>query len=461
MKDNKKRLIFILGMFSLVFILVIVYLVYFQLFMADDLAQHPNNRRNSVDEANIVRGNIYDRNDVILARDQKDDNGIKYRELIYPYSYSHLIGYRSEIYGNSGIERYFNNYILDIQGKDPINELRRTVITQGVGNDVKLTIDNDLQLKANELMDGHKGAAIIMKPSTGEVLAMLSSPNFDANRVDSLWEGLINNESSPLFDRALHGQYIPGSIAKIVSSLAIMESGIDENYYDSGKAVIDGYTFENYGSIAYGDIDLEDAIDDSVNTYFADKALEVGRSKFREVYDRFLFNKEFDFDLPASGSKAPFRSDMGDTELAASSFGQGTLIVSPLHMAMMISSISNDGIMMQPYIVSNIYDKNGKTLYEAEEKVLSKVGDIHDIEKLQSYLRNNLTGENIDIYGYEIAGKTGTAENETDNWHGWFVGYEKEEDVAVAVVVEEAGEVGALSAQPIAEQLFRLYFELN
>lgn len=130
-------------------------------------------------------------------------------------------------------------------------------------------------------------------------------------------------------------------------------------------------------------------------------------------------------------------------------------------MAMMISSISNDGIMMQPYIVSNIYDKNGKTLYEAEEKVLSKVGDIYDIEKLQSYLRNNLTGENIDIYGYEIAGKTGTAENETDNWHGWFVGYEKEEDVAVAVVVEEAGEVGALSAQPIAEQLFRLYFELN
>lgn len=460
MKRNNRGLLLILVAFSFVFISVIGYLVYFQLFKAEDLANNSANRRNFVDEEYIVRGEIFDKYGTVLATNDEDDNGKAYRRQIYPEAYAHLIGYKSDTYGTSGIEKAFNSYLLDVHDKDPISQLRKSITTKSIGNDIELTIDNDLQLKAYDLLKGYKGSIVVIKPSTGEVLAMTSRPSFNTNKITSIWDDLINdNDNSPLINRATNGLYTPGSVMKIVSSVAVLESGVDQDYYDEGKTLIDGYTFSNYNEKAYGEIGLREALIYSANTYFADKSQEIGWKKFKEVSDRFMFNQAIDFDLSVSTSRAPFKSGMGKTELASSSFGQGNVLVSPLNMAMVGASIANDGIMMKPLVVNQILTYDGKVVYKAKKEDLSKVTSVENAQILQEYLRDTVRGkDSIDISGHSISGKTGTAENASGKTHSWFVGFEKDEDIAIAVVLEESGLTGSQGAQPIAGKLFKYYF---
>lgn len=438
-------MVYLLIAFCLAFIFVVLYLVYFNLFKAEDLRNHPANRRNSVDETKIVRGEIFDRFDNLLATNEEDENGKRYRELVHPRSYAHLIGYKSEIYSKSGLESSYDQYLLDIQAKDALSNLKKSMDASGRGNDLYLTIDNDLQIQAYNALEGFKGSIVVIRPSNGQVLAMVSRPSFDANKVDTLWDSLIKDDNSSLIARSINGLYTPGSIMKIVSSVALLESDINESYIDEGKTVIDGYEINNYGGNAYGEIGLKEALKYSSNVYFADKSLEIGWKKFKEVSDRFMFNKNIDFDLNISKSRTSFSSDMSKTDLAASSFGQGKTLVSPLHMAMLVSSIKNEGKMMAPYVVKDARNYKGNLVYTHEDKSISQVTSKKNADILKEYLDN--------VVGDGIGGKTGTAENSSGKSHSWFVGFLDDNDIAIAVVLEESGLTGSRGALPIARDI--------
>lgn len=455
--DNRKRIIFLMSLFIIIFLSISLYLLFFQLVKADKLSKNPNNRRNFVDEENIERGLIKDRNKVILVNNRIED-GKELRIQKYPELYSQIIGYESEKYGLSGLEKSYNFYLLDIQDKDPLNKLRKSISGNKIGNDLILTLDNDLQKIAYDLMENYKGSVVVMKPSTGEVLAMTSNPSFNSNELDKNWDRILADKNSPLINRATNGQYTPGSIIKVVSSIAVLESKVDQTFDDKGKIEIDGYEFKNFESKAYGKIGLKEALMNSSNTYFAAKSQAIGGNKFKEIFNRFNFNENLPFDIGTSPSKSFFSEDMDKTEIAAASFGQGKTLVSPLHMAMVISSISNDGIMKEPYLVEECISPEGRVKYKHEDRILSRVCEKENSEILKKYLRAVIKDRSlVDLKGHEVCGKTGTAENASGKSHSWFIGFVDKEDIAIAVILEESNLTGSQGAAKVASKLLSSY----
>lgn len=454
--SNRKRLLFLLMTVVTMFLGLSLYLVYFQLFRADALDHHSANKRNRVDESIVERGSIYDRNGTLLAKAVKSEAGWD-RESLFPVHYAHLIGYHSNQYGKSGLEQSYDDFLLNNRDSDIFGKILKVVSDTTKGNHLRLTIDHKLQTYANEQLAKHRGAIVIMNAKSGEVLAMASRPSFNSQEVDDHWLEIIEDESAPLINRATQGLYVPGSVMKMISAVAIVESSIDRNYTDTGSEVIDGYEFKNYQSKAYGAVDLEKALNYSVNTYFANKAIAVGGDKFKEVAERFYLGKAIPFELKASASKISFSAGMSETELAAGAFGQGKTLVTPLHMALAAAAIANEGRMMKPYLVQEITSAAGQILRTAAPEKLSQATDALTANLVKEALISTAKLNKSAISGSVVGGKTGTAQNESDKVHAWYAGFiEKgEETFAIAVVLEQEGQVAQDVAVPIAKRLFQ------
>ena len=162
-----KRYKRILTFISLLFILILGYMTYFQVAKADKLKNDEDNKRNWVDDNKLKRGNILDSEGNILAETKTDDKGDKFRYFPYGEAYAHIVGYNSKKYGKTGIEKKFNTTLLNKQDKTPIGELKKILIDQKEGNSVKLTTNTELQKYALSLLEGHKGSMILMNPQTG------------------------------------------------------------------------------------------------------------------------------------------------------------------------------------------------------------------------------------------------------------------------------------------------------
>ena len=231
------------------------------------------------------------------------------------------------------------------------------------GNDLRLTIDHNMQEKSRELLKGKKGSIITMNPKTGEIYSMVSLPDFDPSNLDDEWKGIIDNEDSPLLNRSIQGLYAPGSIYKIITSVGILETfGMEKNYTCTGKTTIDGYTFKDYRGSSHGNINLNGAFKSSCNPYFVDQTLLLGKDKLGEVSNRFMISKDIPFDLPVKKSRFDYEKSMDKTKIAASGIGQGDILVTPLNMTMMASAIANNGEMVKPILVKEIIDKDGKEI---------------------------------------------------------------------------------------------------
>lgn len=462
-----KRTVRLMAAVSVLFVLLVVYMTYFQIFKADKIAMNSYNQRLSVDENAVVRGDIYDKNRVLLATSYKDEEGDNIREYLYPVLYAHVIGYNHVSYGKTGLELAYNNALLNVDTQKTFGQLKNLIAPTGKGNDLVLTIDNRLQERAYQQLEGHKGSIVLLNYQTGEVLAMAGRPSFNPMTLDANWDELLSDADSPLINRSTQGLYTPGSSFKVITAAAILENLTREEqiYEDRGETVIDGYTIQNYLNESFGEIDLETALINSVNTYFADKGVQVGASALQTTARKFMMNQAIPFDIPVAESISPFATERGLTEIAAASFGQGKTLVTPLQMALVIASIANEGKMPAPLLVDRVISPEGEVITQKSQSTLSTVLPEGYAKELKDDLIDTVNaGTRAMIEGKIVGGKTGTAETASGLTHAWFIAFLEEEDLplAVAVVLEEDDSLGGRTAAPIAREMFldAMYLEI-
>ena len=462
MNSERKRIITILVALCLGFVLLIGYLSYFQMFRAQAVRDNSYNKRLWINEDNILRGSIADRDGEVLVYSETRD-GEAHRIYRYDNLYSHVIGYSLKDYGKSGLERKYNSYLVNANENTAINELINLINPSGVGNNLNLTIDHDLQKKTRELMSGKKGSAIAINPKTGEILSMVSVPDFNIGNLSENWNTVSENPDSPLLNRGTQGLYTPGSVFKILTAVGVIQNGLPEAIYEcSGSTVIDGYTIRDFDESGHGPLNLEQAFAVSCNTYFADQAVAMGHDKLREIAENLSFNQKITFDLETSTSNFP-KDSIGLTDLGASGIGQGRILVTPLNMLMIVSAVANDGYMPMPYIVESVVSPGGMRIdsHRSESRKVMENGEAQALKNMMREVVRSGTGTNAGISGVQVAGKTGTAENSSGNNHAWFVGFAPLDDpkVAVVVLLEEEGSSGGRSAAPIAREI--ISFALN
>lgn len=354
-------------------------------------------------------------------------------------------GYTStSLIGKSGLELAYEDTLRGIDGTDIYivdeNENRvATIATQDKkdGTDVKLTIDSNLQKQVYEQMKNDKGFFVIMQPKTGELLALVSTPSYDSNDfvvglTNDKWNSLNNDAARPLYNRFIQ-KYCPGSTFKAVTgAIGLTTEKIDpnEDYGYTGTSWQKDSSWGNYRVTTLtgysGAKNLLNGLMHSDNIYFAQSALKIGADTFASSLDKIGFNKSIEF--PISLAQSQYASNngteiSGETKLADSGYGQGDILVNPIHMAAIYSAFANEGNMIKPRLE---YDesKNGEVLIE--NAFTKEAADTIKNDLIQVVENPEGTANDMKIQGMTIAGKTGTAELKTSaddtesGTLGWF-----------------------------------------
>lgn len=352
-----------------------------------------------------VEGDILDRNGTVLCTaSEKGKPGT----LTYPESTSFLLGYNSNIYGQSALRKMYKDVLLDTD-------------KNGKGGSLNLTLDASLQNYCQGQLRGHEGAIIVMNWKTGALLAAASNsdPNitFNANEIDEKWN--VYNHGDFWYNRCWLVEDPPGSTQKIITAACALEHGEgDFKIDDTGKLDIGGASIHNFGNGVYGRTDLQGALKNSVNTYFAALSLRVGQAAFLETEEKFLYNvpiSDLDFTEQTLTSSVSLTTQ---ASLAMAGFGQSTLKTSPIQIALSMAAIMNDGEIVTPYLVENATIK-GKTKHQHKPETLSKdCISKANAETLRSYLHVTALA-----YGFDEAtcgtayAKTGTADDSRGTNH--------------------------------------------
>ncbi|MDD5944623.1 MAG: penicillin-binding transpeptidase domain-containing protein [Clostridia bacterium] len=455
MKTSMKRVFWIL---VVLFLLILGTLVKLEAFDRQTIASNSYNARLGYGNEDFKRGSIYDTNGNVMAESVDYGNGYE-REYPYGKSAAHITGYTGA--GAAGIEAVENFNLMGLDNE--VSQRVKNLFSGGdlTGDDVYLTIDMDIQELAYSLLGKNKGAAVVMDPTTGSVIAMASTPSFDPNTVRDDWAELASNEDSPMLNRATQGLYPPGSTFKIVTALTSLRNinNIEDfRFQCEGETDIGDKTIHCFNSKAHGVLSIDDAMAYSCNSAFATLGNEAGGGKLRETADSLHMNSDISFDLPLSQTIMSLTRMSSKSELAETSIGQGKTLVTPLYMAMLVSSVANDGVMMQPYMVEKITDGNGNTKKTTVPQVYDTVMTAEEADRLTQMLVevvNRGTGTAAKLRGYQAAGKTGTAENAREYDHSWFVGFAPADNpkVAVAVILENVS--GSARATPIGGRLMQ------
>lgn len=454
MKINK-RIIRVLICISLLFLVLITYLLWFNMFRAKEISTNSYNKRQWESEQRVIRGSIYSSEQVLLAETEVQGDA-RIRKYPKKNLYSHIIGYCSQVYGKTQLEMAYDN---ELVGKGNIN---LSINELSKGNNLYLTIIDELQEYAYDRLDGRNGAIVAIEPTTGQILAMVSLPDFDPNKIEDNWSSMMEDEKSPFLARATQGLYPPGSTYKIVTAAGVYDNGMtSETFDDNGKFEKGDVTVYNYNKESFGKIDIKEAFEVSSNYVFCTLGYEMGADKVKEEAEKFGINKSFDFDIPISQSQIQYKK-MTDLDGALVSIGQGGLVMTPLQVAMMASAVANGGKMMKPYLVEQIKTANDITIGQAKPTVLYDSIGLSCAEYIQDMMIGVVedgTGKNAQIKGISVAGKTGTAETDSGKDHAWFVGYAPADNpkICVAVVLENDGSSGGSTACPIARDIIKKF----
>ena len=451
------------------------------LLQADELANHPANRRVIIREYSIERGPIVV-GEAAIARSERTEEG-QYRYLrIYPEPelYAHLTGYYSIVLQRSGLERALNE---ELTGRTT------EVVAQNLGellggadrpgNAVELTIDPAVQTAARDALAGREGAVVAIDPSTGGVLASYANPTFDPNplsshdtrEINEAWAPLRDDPDRPLVDRATGELYPPGSAFKVVVAAAALEAGSDpsrtfpnEVSYDVPQTALD---ISNAGGALCGDGDeasLQTAFRRSCNTVFARLGVELGDEALAAQAEAFGFNRTPPLELPVAASRIPPQQDI--PAIAQSGIGQRDVQATVLQMAMVSATVANGGQLLRPHLVDNVRGPDGRILRGADVgRWEAPPGDGRAIsprtaQQLRALMVDAVsgpaaTGSAAAVEGVEVGGKTGTAQTRPGAPPvAWFIGFAGDE-VAVAVAVPDADGGGGAVAAPIARQVLQ------
>ena len=457
---------------SALFALLVANLTMIMVVQADYYQNMPGNNHSLAKEARTERGTISTYDGVVLAQSVPTEDGTF--ERVYPAGdlASQVVGYSSARFGTSGIEQAYND---TLKGKENFaswtDVLNSFAGIGGAGNDVALTLNSKIQQAAQDALAGRTGACVVMDPDTGAILAMASSPTYDAADFETVIEQ-ANADSSDtrLINRAIHALYSPGSTFKIVSLATALEDGVaDENtVYDApGSMEIGNADVVNFDGNNYGQLTLAQATELSANTAFGQLGVDMGADALVAGAEDFGFNKDIEFALTLYTSLMPDPDDMTEWETAWAAAGENVgenktaSHPSPngpqatvLEMALVGSAIANDGTIMQPYLVDGVYNANGERSFTAQPTKLMQAVSETTAGRVRDVLAgvvNNGTGTDAAIDGVQVAGKTGTAEK-VDGNDSWFVGMAPADDprVVVALIIEDGEEgVGAQKAQNV------------
>ncbi|NDL57961.1 peptidoglycan D,D-transpeptidase FtsI family protein [Phytoactinopolyspora mesophila] len=469
---------------------LLVNITYIQAFWSDELNARGDNRRVTIAEYARERGPILLADDTPVAVSTEVDGDFQFlREYPEGRLYAPITGYYSYLYQRSAIERAQNEVL---SGEDDRMFVRRLIdlVTgeEPKGGAVKLTIDPAAQQAAYDGLGDNKGAVIAIDTRTGAILAMVSKPSYDPNPLAShspseqreAWidiHGDADNDippdpDKPADNRAIAQPLPPGSIFKLVTAAAALESGDYE-----ADSVIPGparyqlplseRTLPNQSGEACGSNDqttITNAMRISCNTAFAYLGEELGDDVLRDQAERFGFNSQplTNEDLRAATSRFPDDPDAPQTVLSA--IGQFDVTATPLQMAMVSAAIANDGVLMDPYVIQELRAPDlVSTIEQTEPEELSRAisnDTARQLTEMMVEVVENGTGSNAQISGIPVAGKTGTAQSAPDRPpYAWFTSFAPadEPSVAVAVVIEEAPDTarsdigGGRLAAPIAK----------
>jgi penicillin-binding protein 2 len=391
---------------------------------------------------------------------------------------AHLIGYESEIdadglqkrreqgyrlgdrLGKTGVESAFEDQLRGTDGGEQVEvdacgrKLSEAAkLEPRAGEEVTLTIDLDIQRAAEAAMAGHNGAVVALDPNTGDILAMVSAPSFDLNA-----PGGARSE----FNRAVRGQYPPGSVFKIITAAAGLEDGkINPNTYFYCDGAYQGIRCWKHDG--HGAQDLVNALAHSCNVYFMHTAERLGADELAKMARRFGLDQSVDIDgvltgkagvvpNPAWAKRVMHRAwEPGDT--LQMGMGQSSLTVTPLQSAFVAAAIANGGHLVRPRLIQRIGDKTQPT--QPPTPLGLKAETLRWIERGLRAVVVEGTAKQLDA-SLQIAGKTGTAQNPGGADHAWFVGYApaNHPTIAIAVLVEQGGHGGVVAA-PIAEAIIR------
>ena len=477
----------------LLFVALLVNATYVQYWQADDLtslSKHPDNKRVRDAEFSRERGAILVRGKAVAESNKSDDEYKFQRVYPKPGQYAHLTGFFSRDYGLGGVESTQNSIL---SGSDPRLFIDNRVIALAGGEDPKggsvtLTIDPAAQQAAfdglNDLGDNVRGAVVAIEPRTGKILAMVSSPSYNPNKLAShdfngvgkVKQRLEEDERSPLNNRAIEEVLPPGSTFKLVTAAAALDSGkFNPDSEVPGGATLDlpqtdtDLINDGGGSCGGSTITLTRALEVSCNVSFGDVGMKVGANALRDTAEKFGFGQRSFHDLDDALTRqalSRFPEDPDEPQTALSAIGQFDVAATPLQMAMVGSGIANDGVVMKPYLVDELQspklDVIAKTSPEEmpDQPAISSSA-AQDLTEMMVSVVDNGTARTAAIPGVEVAGKTGTAQSSPERPpYAWFVSFAPAETpaVAVAVLVQDAGVArdqisGSGLAAPIAKSV--------
>jgi penicillin-binding protein 2 len=443
----------------------------------------------------------------------------------YPYGpvAPHLIGYLGEIskkelesnrfphafagdmVGKRGIEARYEIFLAGEKGKKTLEITARKQLKKVLsetkpvsGKNIYLTIDLDLQQAAEQALEGMSGAAVVIEPSSGRILAIASSPIFDpelfADRISTReWKILNDPLMRPLFDKAMQGEYPPGSTFKIVMAGAALQEhivGTDDTFFCNGKFKLGRRTFRCWDWRGHGKTNIIKAITESCDVFFYNVGLKLGIDRISRYADMFGLGKKTGIDLPGERPglvpsrewKLRHRKEAWQKgETLNTSIGQGHLLVTPLQMAHMTAAVANGGRLYKPVFLQKVTETSGKIISRFHPESQGRLPvSRRNLAIIQKGLEGVVAGRHgtariCRIPGLPVAGKTGTAQvfrqtrrrqSEKMEWkyqdHAWFVAYAPADKpaLAVAVLIEHGGHGGSAAA-PVAKKIFERWLQLQ
>lgn len=443
---------------------LMIYIMHFMIAERDEVIANSANPRLDSYADNVNRGDIITSDGKVVATGDTND-----REYPYDNLFAHVVGYSK--YTKAGIERIGNYHLTESHCnifERLVNILREE---KNEGDTVVSTLNYELQKTSYDALGGANGAVVVMEPDTGKILAMVSKPDFNPNDIDAVWEEANSEEStsSVLLNRASQGLYAPGSTFKVLTTLAYMRQypkKYSEYMYHcaTDQAIFNSVSVHCYGRKIHGEEDLEAALANSCNQAYADIGTRLDVEEWKKMLESFLFNKSLPYMDASADSRFYLDGKSNSGYVPQTAFGQGDTLITPLHNAMIMSTIANGGLMMKPYLIDGVESYKGTRIKKFSPSSYDTLLTAKEVETLTGYMRKVVTKGTAAAYfdgaSYEAAGKTGTAEyagGEHDL--SWFVGFSNvdDPDVVVSIVVEES-DVNGVKASAIARSIFDSYY---
>ncbi|MEV4423502.1 penicillin-binding protein 2 [Patulibacter sp. NPDC049589] len=467
--------------FVLLFGVLVAFTSRWTVFEDKDLRTNSLNNRDVIRASRVPRGKILAADGTVLARSRSvksRDTGNRYYQRVYPQGslYAATVGFSDQSLGQqAGLEKSQNEF-LSGKAVKLATAVDRLIQGDQRGDDVRTTLQPSVMKAAVQGLNGRAGSVVALEPSTGKVLAMVTVPSFDPDKLiadgDTYRKTLKNGA---LLSRATQFPYVPGSTFKVVTTAAALDSGRytpDSIVDGSNNQVFSSVPLGNFGGEDPGQITVRQALVQSVNGAFGNIAVDLGGRRLQSAMEKFGFDQRPPLDLPEGEIRRSgiVRKDelipaySKYVDLARTGIGQDKLGVTPLQMAMVVSAVANDGKLMKPHLVDRVTDPDGRVQEDVEPQLYKqsmKASTAASLREMMGKVVDEGTGNLANLgTGVTVGGKTGTAElgNPAAGVNNlWFIGFAPVQNpkVAVAVIVEKSPGQGGQVAAPIARSVIQ------